>query len=158
MTWQDVLFDKNLQNLPYKIELNARGKIEMSPASNRHGWLQAKIIALLSGVLDGVVLSECSLETSAGVKVADVVWLSRAFWQVHVFETPFTAAPEICVEIISPSNSKKEIREKIRLYTTQGAREVWTCDLEGQMQFYTAKDSLIHSKLVPSFPQQLDLL
>ncbi len=33
MKWQDVLLDKTLQDLPYKIELNEYGKIEMSPAS-----------------------------------------------------------------------------------------------------------------------------
>jgi hypothetical protein len=111
MTWQDVLFDKNLQNLPYKIELNARGKIEMSPASNRHGWLQAKIIGLLLQHTGGMVLSECSINTSAGVKVADVVWLSQAFWQVHVFETPFSAAPELCRNHQSKQLEKRNPRE-----------------------------------------------
>ncbi len=158
MNWQDVLADPSLKNLPYKIELNQEGKIEMSPASNRHGWLQAKIIALLSRVQEhGTVLSECSIETSTGVKVADVVWFSQEFWNIHVFETPFRAAPEICIEIISPSNSRKEIREKIELYTNQGAQEVWTCNLDGLMQFYTAKETLEHSTLIPVFPMQLEL-
>ena len=31
MQWQDVLADKSLQDLPYKIELNEKGNIEMSP-------------------------------------------------------------------------------------------------------------------------------
>jgi hypothetical protein len=39
--WQEVLADPTLQDLPYKIELNVWGKVEMSPASNRHGRLQA---------------------------------------------------------------------------------------------------------------------
>jgi len=33
LRWAEVMRDPSLQNLPYKIELNARGKIEMSPAS-----------------------------------------------------------------------------------------------------------------------------
>ena len=30
MLWSDVLADESLKNLPYKIELNERGHIEMS--------------------------------------------------------------------------------------------------------------------------------
>jgi Uma2 family endonuclease len=158
MTWNEVLQDSSLQNLPYKIELTQGGKIEMSPASNRHGWLQAKIIALLSRLQEhGTVLSECSIDTSAGVKVADVVWFSQAFWNTHVFETPFTQAPELCIEIISPSNSRKEIREKIKLYTHQGVLEVWTCNLEGEMQFYTSKENIEQSVLIPAFPLKFEL-
>ena len=36
MTWEEVLADRSLQDLPYKIELNKWGNIEMSPAKNRH--------------------------------------------------------------------------------------------------------------------------
>jgi Uma2 family endonuclease len=44
---------------------------------------------------------------------------------VHGFETPYTRAPEICVEVTSPSNSRKEMREKIDAYFAAGAKEVW---------------------------------
>ena len=43
LRWDEVLKDPSLQDLPYKIELNAWGKVEMSPASNRHGRLQMAI-------------------------------------------------------------------------------------------------------------------
>jgi hypothetical protein len=42
--------------------------------------------------------------------------------------------------------------------TAQGALEVWTCNLEGEMQFYSAKQSLAQSQLVANFPQQLEML
>ena len=42
MTWDEVLADRCLQDLPYKIELNRWGNIEMSPARNRHGRFQRK--------------------------------------------------------------------------------------------------------------------
>ena len=35
MQWQEVIAHPSLQDLPFKIELNEYGKIEMSPASNR---------------------------------------------------------------------------------------------------------------------------
>jgi hypothetical protein len=40
LRWDEVCRDATLRNLPYKIELNAWGKIEMSPANNRHAVLQ----------------------------------------------------------------------------------------------------------------------
>ena len=44
-------------------------------------------------------------------------------------------APEICIEILSPDNTAKGIRERTALYFEAGAREVWICDLEGKMRF-----------------------
>ena len=43
LRWDEVLKDPSLQDLPYKIELNAWGNVEMSPASNRHGRLQISL-------------------------------------------------------------------------------------------------------------------
>lgn len=51
MTWQDVLEHPSLQDLPFKIELNEWGQIVMSPASNRHGNLQAEFALLLKQAL-----------------------------------------------------------------------------------------------------------
>ena len=46
-------------------------------------------------------------------------------------------APEICVEVLSPSNSEPEMNEKRALYFEAGAHEVWICDLDGKMEFHT---------------------
>ncbi len=152
MTWQEVLERKELQDLPFKIELNEKGKVEMSPATNKHGLLQMLIGSLLASYLEsGVCISECSVLTDSGVKVADVAWLSKEFLKQYGDVTPFPIAPEICVEIISPSNSSKEILEKIGLYISAGAQEVWTCNLEGEMRFYDAEGAIVQSKLAPEF-------
>ena len=36
-----------------------------------------------------------------------------------------TRAPELCIEVVSPSNSRKELREKVAAYLEAGAEEVW---------------------------------
>ena len=157
MIWSEVLADKKLQDMPYKIELNERGKIEMSPATNIHGLLQIEIAILLAQLLkSGKRISECSIQTSKGVKVADVTWLSDAFIAQNQFVTPFLNAPELCVEIVSSSNSKEEILEKIALYLESGAKEVWVCNLQGNLSFYDAAGKLEHSELVPDFPEHLE--
>ena len=43
LRWAEVERDPALRDLPYKIELNRHGKIEMSPANNRHARLQGYI-------------------------------------------------------------------------------------------------------------------
>ncbi len=158
LTWQDVLDDPSLQDLPYKIELNERGVIEMSPATNLHGLYQMEIGELLrQHISDGRRISECSVQTRKGVKVADVAWLSDAFVTQFGFETPYDHAPEICVEIISPSNSSVTIKEKIELYLERGAKEVWTCDLKGNVQFYGTEGGLERSVIAPDFPVNIAL-
>jgi len=139
MQWAEVIADKTLQNLPYKIELDRYGNILMSPASNRHGRLQAWIVSFLERNLGGEVLTECSVGTPEGVKVADVAWCSPEFLDQHGYETPYTVAPEICVEVRSPSNSEEEMRFKVRLYLERGAKEVWIVFETGGVRFFGAE-------------------
>jgi Uma2 family endonuclease len=48
-----------------------------------------------------------------------------------------TRAPEICIEVVSPSNSVKELREKTEAYLTAGAEEVWIVYLQSKRcEFY----------------------
>jgi Uma2 family endonuclease len=137
--WDEVSRDPSLQDLPYKIELNAWGKVEMSPASNRHSRLQG-IIALALGtqLKDGGILPECSILTSIGIRVPDVAWASSSFLAAYGEITPFMRAPEICVEVISPSNVEAEIEEKRRAYLTAGAEEVWLVSEEGSIRYFDA--------------------
>jgi Uma2 family endonuclease len=156
LQWADVLRDKSLQNLPYKIELDARGRIVMTPASNLHAHYQTRIVILLRRLVrSGDILTECSIQTLDGVKVPDVAWASDAFLKKHHYETPYTAAPEICIEIVSPSNRRDEMDEKITLYLAKGAREVWLCDEKGNVSFADHAGRLKKSKLVARFPSKI---
>ena len=140
MQWVEVLADPVLRDLPYKIELNEYGKIVMSPASNRHGAMQGELYAVLRERLRGRgrPIVECSIQTTKGVKVADVVWCSADFIRRYGFATPYPRAPEVCVEIVSPSNSRQELVEKIGLYLEAEAREVWIVFEDGQIEIYDA--------------------
>ena len=101
----------------------------MTPATNEHGQVQTLIAGLLMERRSREYCAdECSVDTLRGVKVADVAWASADFYATHGTETPYPVAPEICVEVISTSNTKREMQEKIALYLAKGAQEVWICD------------------------------
>jgi len=127
MQWSEVLADKSLQDLSYKIELNTRGKIEMSPASNLNSFYRGEIIRiLLEQMPKGKVMPEFAIDTPGGVKVPDVVWCSLNFLRIHSLKkSPFTDSPELCVEIVSESDTREEMQEKTQLYFDRGAKEVW---------------------------------
>jgi Uma2 family endonuclease len=152
--WDELCRDPSLRDLPYKIEINAWGKIEMSPASNRHGRLQAELIAELKRELPaGLVVSECSILTRIGIRVADVAWASADFMQAFGEITPYQRAPEICVEIVSASNTKAEIDEKIGACLAAGAREVWLVSEAGDIRYFNASGE--HAK--SAFPVSITL-
>ena len=139
LRWAEVCRDASLRNLPYKIELNAWGKIETSPANNRHAVLQGAMAVELGRQLAGQVLTECPVLTEIGVRVPVVAWASAEFMRVNRETTPFPSAPEICVEIRSPANSDEEIAAKTKAYLAAGAREVWVVEESGSIRYFDAK-------------------
>ncbi len=152
MQWSEVLASPYLQNLPFKIELNQFGQVLMSPASNLHGSVQATLVALFDRKIKrGVVIAECSIQTRDGVKVADVAWASDDFIAQHGTATPFIQSPEICVEIVSPSNTKHEIEHKVSLYFAHGAQEVWVVNLKKEVSLYVGGLPAVKSKFLPGF-------
>ena len=156
MQWQEVCENKNLQNLPFKIELNNQGQVLMTPVKVNHSILQGKIIGLLyKNLTEGEALAECALRTKQGTKVADVAWASNDLLKKIENEVECSFAPEICIEVISNSNTTREINEKKALYFDQGALEVWLCDSFGNMSFYSKEIRLEHSNLAKSFPSSI---
>lgn len=158
LTWDAVCNDPQLQDLPYKIELNEWGQIVMSPTRIAHGAYQARIAILLASIVDGGhVITEAAIWTPKGTKVADVAWCSPARWPEIKEALEARVAPEICVEVLSPANVPAEMKQKRRLYFEAGAEEVWLCDEVGRMLFYTPQGAQDRSQLAPAFPKQISL-
>jgi Uma2 family endonuclease len=153
--WDELCRDPSLEDLPYKIELNAWGKVEMTPpAGVGHARLQAEVAAQLREQLrDGIAMTECPVLTDIGVRVPDVAWASNPFMERHQGASPLPRAPEICVEIVSPSNVAAEIEEKTRAYLAAGAVEVWLVAESGAVQWIDQSGELPRS----SFPAALTL-
>jgi Uma2 family endonuclease len=130
------------------------------PAAFGHGSRQSKIAYLLQTLLPhGRTVTECPISTADGVKAADVAWISAdrvaAFGEVLCLPE----APEICVEVLSPDNTRAEMREKKALYFDAGASEVCYCDRSGRMTFYCSADSAgeSSSSFCAAFPARVEL-
>lgn len=158
-TWEAVCANPFLRDLPFKIELNRYNQIVMSPANTFHSRYQAKILHLLQRLLKGgESIPELAVMTSDNVKAPDVVWASKKTLKEHQGEKiNWSGPPEICVEVISPGNTRAEIEEKRALYLEGGAQEVWVCGLDGTMSFFSAAGSLERSALCPKFPLEIQL-
>jgi Uma2 family endonuclease len=140
LRWAELCADPRWHDLAGKIELNGLGVIEMSPASNPHGIRQSAISTALAQQLpQGTVIVECSVLTGDGVRVPDVAWASAAFMARNGTVTPFPHAPEICVEVRSPSNTDAEMAHKVDLFLQAGATEVWIVSEEGAWQVFDAQ-------------------
>ena len=158
MTWEEVCNDRSLQDLPYKIELNRWGYIQMSPARARHAEYQAEVAYLLRlQKPDGVSMTECGVETVENVKVPDVSWVSLERRRTTPHEFAYAVAPEICVEIISPSNFLEEQMHKGELYLQAGGKEFWMCNELGDLCFFDADGPMERSRLCPGFPVRVEL-
>ncbi len=158
MNWQEVTEHPSLRDLPFKIELNEYGAIVMNPVKLNHSVFQGRIVSLMeSQRLNGMSLVECAVWTRKGTKVADVAWVSLELWKELEGKTEATVAPEICVEVLSMSNSVYEMTGKRKLYFEQGAKEVWICDEYGDMSFYNGKRKLKKSTMFPDFPAKIKI-
>ena len=159
--WAELLADPEMRKIEGRIETDRHGHILMSPpAAANHGGYQAEMAFLLNNLMRrGRVHTECPISTADGVRIADVAWASKDGVRKLGALIIFPTAPEICVEVLSPDNSKAEMREKAALYFNAGAREVWHCSRTGQMTFFAAGEAspLTRSRLRPDFPAQIQL-
>jgi Uma2 family endonuclease len=159
--WAELLADRELAKFEGRVETDRHGHIIMSPPpAPSHGTFQSKIAQLLWNLMpEGHVLTECPISTADGVKASDVAWASPERVEELGEQVCFPQAPEICVEVMSPSNTEAEIQEKTRLYFDAGAREVWRCSEDGGMSFQVegARRPMGSSKICPRFPKKIEL-
>ena len=140
-----------------RVEL-LKGKIlEMSVPSPIHqeisGNLQGALFVFLKN-------SKCKLYTAP----FDVRFPQKGESQVYTVVQPdlcvvcdfekidskgCVGAPDLVVEILSPGNSKKEMKSKFALYQEEGVREYWVVDPERELVFvYVAENK----KFKPTIP------
>ena len=156
--WDRVLNEPYFQDAPYKLETNAQGQLLLSPHKPQHSFAQVRLTDLLDehAPENGERAVEFAVETPDGVKVPDVVWMSDG----RVAQIPEGAGaspimPELCVEVLSKGNTKKEMADKVALYLGAGAQEVWIVEADGAVTVYDVGGERTSSALAPSFPKRI---
>src|SRR5215212_5886571 len=111
--------------------------IELSPAAGRSGWISATIVALLANHVrqsrlgwafsaeTGFVL----FETRQTVRSPDAaVVLSNRLAELPDSFVPM--APDLAVEVLSPSDRMADALSKVTMYLQAGVRLIWLIDPE----------------------------
>jgi|SRR6185369_7440328 len=156
MDWAEVINHPSLRDLPFKIETNEFGEIIMNPVKIGHSIYQGEISSLMKIMRpEGIAMVECAIRTRKGTKVADAAWASMDVIEKIKDETDASIAPEICVEVVSMSNTREEMKDKRQLYIEKGANEVWICNEYGEIRFFDTSGELEQSKMFPDFPKKI---
>jgi Uma2 family endonuclease len=157
--WNQVLADPVLAKIEGRIETDRHGNIIMSPPpAASHGGYQFQLAAELNQRMrQGRVTTECPISTADGVRAADVAWASPECLRHLGNRAVYPRCPEICVEVLSPRNTRSEIEEKKQLYFDAGAREVWFCSNTGVLTFFNVSGQIPTSGLCPQFPKRIKL-
>lgn len=151
--WRQLAEDAAVAAIPFKVELNEKGAIEVSPPTTRHAFLQAFVAhALKLQRPEGTIFTECPVETDIGIRIPDVVWASPEFLARHAHESEFRMAPDLCVEVLSPRNTSAEMAEKVAAYLAAGAREVWLVAENGVAEIHASGGRRAESTLGFSLP------
>jgi Uma2 family endonuclease len=95
-----------------------------------------------------------------GVRRPDLsIFLTGGAGRVDEMQIPVPFAPDIAVEVLSPSEAAVDVNRKIRDYLDGGGQEVWILDCEnGEVFVHTrlairklAGDAVLDSPLLPGF-------
>ncbi len=127
--------DQDLEALPsngQKYELLS-GELIMSPVPANHGAICVRLIILIGGFVQRRRLGEV-YDSSTGFRLSADVLLSP---DVSIVSKPrlkkilrapdrfLYGAPDLAVEVLSPSDRMQEIHRKLDLYFEHGTRLIW---------------------------------
>jgi len=167
--------DEELEALPkdgYKYEL-LDGEIIMSPAHERHGEICVRLGSLLFNFVDRKELGKV-YDSSTGFRLApevllspDVSFVGKArLKKILIAPDKFLlGAPDLAVEVLSPSDRLQQVHRKLDRYFEHGVRLIWWIDwTKEQVHIYTPdsisaltrpNDILSGGNVLPGFRSRL---
>lgn len=116
-----------------------RGRVSvMPPPGFDHGIVAGIILRLIANFVVQNRLGYCfAAETgfrigANTVRAADVAFLSKARMPGSRVTGYFQGAPDLVVEVLSPSDRFSDVMEKVRDWLDGGAAQVWVVDLDAR--------------------------
>ena len=142
--------------------------LTMSPSGAEHGAVTANLTLLLGSYLKARDLGTLyaaetgfRLETDPDTVLApDIAFLGKG--RVGSRSKGYlSTAPDLAVEVLSPSDRKSKIEQKTALWLLFGAKAVWIVDSErrtveiqcrnGDTKFLTESEELFDDEVIPGF-------
>ena len=115
-------------------ELHHGEVVALTRPRARHWKLQLRLSRLLEPKLKafGEVATEVPYRPLAEfeLRAADVAAISRARWDAIDPDDNLHGAPELVIEVRSPSNTERQLRELVTLSLNNGAIEFWIVDAD----------------------------
>ena len=141
--------------------------VTMSPAGSRHGRFAFNVAHALGNWLDAghsgqVYIAETAFWlTPTTLRVPDVSYIATPLPVDEEPEGFRDGAPDLAVEVVSPTERTKDVEDKVKLYLDAGAKQVWTLypqikmvtvhTPDGMTKRYALGDTLTGGDLLPEF-------
>ena len=174
----DEFFEFCQQNADLNIERDSdQNIIVMSPTGSLSGEFES-IILIELGIWNKHHRLGHAFNSATGfslpdgsMRSPDASWVSSEKWNGLTLEQKKKFAPvcpEFVVEVMSPSDSLKELKEKMQMYLSNGVQLGWLFDIENEMVYiYSPKSesfikgfdqSIKADETLPGFELDLRLL
>ncbi len=163
------------ENDPFLYELINGELVRKNAPSGEHQFAQSKLFSLLSRFVDdkelGIIFSSPTavILSDENAPQPDLIFLSKEKMKLLDPEWGILGAPDMLVEIVSPSSYKRDHLEKKRLYAQYGVAEYWIVDpsyhsieiyilQEGtyQLHAFGVDNEQITSHILPGFTMEGD--
>lgn len=123
-------FERSSDPPEYKLELVGGFLVREPTGGGRHALVQAGFVVALKREAGhvGYVLAEAGfvlVEDPATVRRPDISLVLRAGQPEGIPVGLFHRAPDLAVEVVSPSNTAAEVQQKVGEYLDAGTRAVW---------------------------------
>jgi Uma2 family endonuclease len=139
--------------------------VPLSSGTPFHAKIQRKLMHLLEDFFAARGFGDCYQEIDCrtggdSVRRPDVsVFLGDRASRIDPYQIPVPYAPDIAVEVLSPSERASDMHRKVGEYLSAGASEVWILDEGNQIVFIhstvgirkLSASEFIESLLLPGF-------
>ncbi len=141
----------------FRYELRHGEPVQMPPPNRTHYLVQRRLRLYLEKAAGraGEVDIEMPFRPLPEFEYwqADVAFVSRTRWDKTPDERHLAGAPDLVVEVLSPSNTAAEILDRRNVCLENGSREFWLVDIEHrQVEVSTADGCTLSYKAGQSIP------
>jgi Uma2 family endonuclease len=113
-------------------ELHWGQVVTLTRPKMKHSKVQYRLVELLRPLVAGRGIAAAEVPFRAlpdyDLRGADVAYVSCDRWDATDDDDNLHGSPELVIEVLSPSNTREEMREKAALYLSTGCEEFWVVD------------------------------